>query len=419
MKYIFLSLLFFSLNSIAQQPCDANKQPIVFVHGFLASGDSWSTQVQRFKNNGYCENQLFVFDWNTIGSEKSDSLLEVFIKMVLTKTSATQLNLVSHSAGGGLCFSFLKDSMRSKLVSHYVHIGSVNMTGAAGTHNEIPTMNIFSPDDKVVKGTFIDGVTNIKEDGMDHLQVATSVASFEAMYSFFNEEKMPAAKEMMFHKTGKSTISGRAVTLGENTPLSKDSIFLYEFDAQKGERISKKPIVLITDSNGYWPSTFVNSNSYVEFELRPKNGRVIHYFIEPQATDNNLIYLRSIATTGIAGKMLHAIPKNDTTVALAIFSTDHAIVYGRDSLTIDGINLSTPELTTAKKTIVASFLFDDGDGITSAKAIKSFGIGVFLNAVDVFIKADSTQHSSIYYNGKRISLPRIASKDGVMVAIFN
>ena len=75
--------------------------------------------------------------------------------------------------------------------------------------------------------------------------------------------------------------------------------------------------------------------------------------------------------------------------------------------------------TTAKKTIVASFLFDDGDGITSAKAIKSFGIGVFLNAVDVFIKADSTQHSSIYYNGKRILLPRIASKDGVMVAIFN
>ena len=146
---------------------------------------------------------------------------------------------------------------------------------------------------------------------------------------------------------------------------------------------------------------------------------MIHYFLEPQATDNNLIYLRSIATTGIAGKMLHAIPKNDTTVALAIFSTDHAIVYGRDSLTIDGINLSTPELTTAKKTIVASFLFDDGDGITSAKAIKSFGIGVFLNAVDVFIKADSTQHSSIYYNGKRILLPRIASKDGVMVAIFN
>jgi triacylglycerol esterase/lipase EstA (alpha/beta hydrolase family) len=107
MKKIFLiSVILFSLKGFAQQTCDDKKLPIIFVHGFLASGDSWATQIQRLIKSGYCEERLFVFDWNTIGEEKSDSLLEVFIRKVLIKTNAQSVNLIAHSAGGGVWFPF-------------------------------------------------------------------------------------------------------------------------------------------------------------------------------------------------------------------------------------------------------------------------------------------------------------------------
>ena len=418
-KYFLIAVLFFSINSLAQSNCDTIKLPVVFVHGFLASGDNWSTQIQRFIKTGYCEDRLFVFDWNTIGEEKSDSLLEVLIKRVLKQTHAEKVNLVAHSAGGGLCFPFLKDSLRSKLVSNYVHIGSIPIAGAAGPHAEIPTMNIYSPDDKVVKGYAIDGTTNVMERGFDHLQVASSGLTFESIYKFFNNDQNPVLINTIQNQNTKSLISGRVISLGENQPMSRDTILLFEFNAQSGERISKKPQVIITDKNGNWPSTLVDKSAALEFELHSKSSRTIRYFVEPQASDNHLIYLRTIPATGIAGGLLRAIPKNDTAVALAIFSASHAIINGRDSLTIDGINLSTPLLTPTKKTIVANFVFDDGDGKSSNTNIKGFGIGMFLSAVDTYIKASKKEKSVIYFNGKTLMIPRIASSSAVLVAMFN
>lgn len=416
-KIFFISVILFSLKGSAQQNCDDKKLPIIFVHGFLASGDSWATQIQRFIKSGYCEDRLFVFDWNTIGEEKSDSLLDLFIRKVLIKTKAQSINLVAHSAGGGLCFPFLKDSLRAKWVSNYVHIGSIPIAGAAGPHAEIPTMNIYSPDDKVVKGYSIDGTTNVMERGFDHLQVASSGLTFESVYGFFNDNQKPMLNNTLENQE-LSSISGRVVTLGENYPMDKDTVLLYEFDAQKGERKSDKPTVLLTDKNGYWPLTLVCKNSFLEFELHSKKSRVIRYYVEPQQTSNHLIYLRTIPTSGLVAGLMKAVPKNDSTVALAVFSSNHAIIYGRDSLTIDTINLSTASLTPAKKTIAASFVFDDGDGKTSKGNIKGFGIGMFLSATDYFIQPSMSEKSNLYFNGKRILVPRIASKDAVMVIMF-
>jgi hypothetical protein len=419
MKKIFLiSVILFSLKGFAQEACDDKKLPIIFVHGFLASGDSWATQIQRFIKSGYCEDRLFVFDWNTIGEEKSDSLLEIFIRKVLIKTKTLSVNLVAHSAGGGLCFPFLKDSLRAKLVSNYVHIGSLPITGAAGPHAEIPTMNIYSPEDKVVKGYAIDGTTNVMEPGFDHLQVASSGLTFESVYSFFNNNQKPVFNNIQENQS-LSSISGRVVTLGENLPMSKDTVLLYEFDAQKGERKTNKPTILLTDLNGFWPSTLVSKNSFLEFELHSKKSRVIRYYVEPQQSNNHLMYLRTIPTSGLVSGLMRAVPKNDSTVALAIFSSNHAIIYGRDSLTIDTVNLSTATLSPAKKTIAASFVFDDGDGKTSKTNVKGFGIGMFLSATDYYIKPSDTEKSAIYFNGKRILVPRIPSKDAVMVIMFN
>jgi len=242
--------------------------------------------------------------------------------------------------------------------------------------------------------------------------------TFESVYSFFNNNQKPVFKNIQENQSLLS-ISGRVVTLGENLPMYKDTVLLYEFDAQKGERKTNKPTILLTDLNGFWPSTLVSKNSFLEFELHSKKSRVIRYYVEPQQSNNHLMYLRTIPTSGLVSGLMRAVPKNDSTVALAIFSSNHAIIYGRDSLTIDTVNLSTATLSPAKKTIAASFVFDDGDGKTSKTNVKGFGIGMFLSATDYYIKPSNTEKSAIYFNGKRILVPRIPSKDAVMVIMFN
>lgn len=46
---------------------------VVFIYGFLASGDTWSNAAQYFLQAGYRANKLYAFDWNSItGSEKKN-----------------------------------------------------------------------------------------------------------------------------------------------------------------------------------------------------------------------------------------------------------------------------------------------------------------------------------------------------------
>jgi triacylglycerol esterase/lipase EstA (alpha/beta hydrolase family) len=79
-KSVFLLLALFVLgNSIIAQN-NNNKLPIVFVHGFLGSGDTYATQFQRFLANGYLPSQLNVFDWNSVGAKNNTiNYLDSFI----------------------------------------------------------------------------------------------------------------------------------------------------------------------------------------------------------------------------------------------------------------------------------------------------------------------------------------------------
>jgi hypothetical protein len=421
MKKIFLILMLYSIAACGQPIASSNPTPIVFVHGFLASGDTWSTQIQRFTSNGYSEDQLFVFDWNTIGGQaKKDSLLDVFINEVLQKTHAQKINLVGHSAGGGLCYGYLKDSTRAAKVAHYAHIGSSRISKPAGFNGNVPTMNVYSEDDKVLAGVSVEGAVNIKETGKDHLQVAAAPETFAALYEFFNEGKKPATTSILPARSATIVMAGRAVTLGENKPLSNDTLYVYEYNPSLGKRLNpSKPRMLVTNAQGYWPAFEVAKQSFLEFELHPKDGRIISYYIEPSLRNNYHVYLRGLPNSGMAAQLLQSIPSRTDQATVAVFSANQAIVSGRDSVMIDDISLSTPSLAAASKTIIASFLFDDGDGKSSGQPIKSIGLGVFLNAVDISIPADPNKTCRIYYNGRTIALPCRAGKEAVQVAIFN
>lgn len=143
--------------------CDTCRYPVVMVHGFLASGDTWAPFQQLFTSNGYHPDLIFAFDWNSLNQGANHvALLDAFIDGVLAKTGAPKVRLIGHSAGGGLGYSYLSDPARAAKVDGYVHIGSMTQSGAAGPGGSVATLNIWSPGDKVAQGGDIPGAVNIQ-----------------------------------------------------------------------------------------------------------------------------------------------------------------------------------------------------------------------------------------------------------------
>ena len=428
MKKIVFILLLLSSQVFAQTKCTDTMLPIVFVHGFMGSGDNWATQIQRFSSNGFCEEKLFVFDWNSVGGGSNTiNLLKNFIDSILKKTNAQKINLVGHSAGGGICYSYLNDSLQALKVAHYVHIGSTKMKTAAGKNAEVATMNIYSTGDMVMKnGGDIIGAVNVKQTGNDHLQVATSGTTFSSMYSFFTGSKKAVNTGLIASQAYYKIIGGKGVVLAENKPLGLDSFRVNIINPKTGERYYTKYSSpsghyvnwTVFDKDGNFAFN-VTKDNYTEFEVRPSSGRKLFYYFEPLQQTNKNVYLRALPSSGLFKELFASIPNDDKQTALIVFTTNNAVIAGRDTLAIDSIPLSLPKLMPASKTSIACFLFDDGDEITSAKPLKSLSGAPFLTGVDVYIKADETKTMRIYYNGRSIVLPKRKSKDGIMIVVFN
>ncbi len=403
-------------------PCDSTVLPIVMAHGFLASGDTYATQFQRFTSNNYCADRLFAFDWNTLEQEGAENLLDAFIDDVLAQTGATQVNLVGHSAGSGLGYSYLSEADRAAKVAHYVEVGSGANAQPAGPNGEIPTLNIWSEDDLIVPGGDIPGAINLKLSGLDHYEVATSASTFEAMYEFFND-KVPSSTSIAPQQ--EILIEGRAVTLGENTPISGATINIYALDAATGtRRNAEADATLSTDAQGYWSGFAAEPDTYYEFHLLGSGAsdRAIHYYREPFTRSNSLVYLRGFPPVGsLAGILLSSVPQDDNQSALAVFTANQAVLFGRDDLSVDGFDLATSEYAAPEKTNIAFFLYDDGNSQTDGNIHGIFGLlPAFLIGVDYFIPATEAASIELKFNGKTMHIPNLKSEtDGTMVAVFD
>jgi len=397
--------------------------PIVFMHGALASGDTYANQVMRFTSNGYCGSLLYAYDWNTLGGSGDVNLLDAFIDSVLTATGATQVNLVGHSAGGGLGYSYCGTAAHASKVAHYVHIGSSDQGQPAGPSGEVPTLCFSSSDDAVTGASTITGATNISVAGLDHYQVATGPEAFAEMYRFFHGTEPTTTS--ITPKGPEVCVAGRAVTLGENVAKSGASISIYEVDAITGARISSTALHQLTaDQKGNWGPVNVSAGAHYEFELTPGGSdRVIHYFREGFNHDNPLVYLRAFPpSTSTAGLLLSGIPSDDDQTAMAVFTANQAIVAGRDDLTVNGTTLSTQAFTPAANTVIALFLFDgNSNGQSDLTVPGLFAIlNVFLSARDMFFPTEPASSIPLQFNGRTMGVPNLKSdSDGVIVAVFD
>ncbi len=404
----------------AQGNCDDSQAPVVFIHGFLASGDTWTTQIQRFASNGHCQDRYFAFDWNTLSTAGADARLDLFIDSVLSVTGADKIHLVGHSAGGDRGYSYLSDPARAAKVISYAHIGSSAESGPAGPNGSTPTLNIWSTADAIANGTDIPGAENIQFTTFDHYQVATSAATFSALYEFFYG-MAPGTSEIEPETI--ITIGGRCISLGENAATTGAMIEVFSVDSQ-GEPEGDALATFNVTSDGFWGPLNVAPNTYHLFKVTSAASgfRKVIYYYEPFVRDNPTVYLRTFPPAlSLAGLLLSAIPNSDNQSVISIFTSTQAVIHGRDELSLDGYDLANANLAPASASMIALFCYDDGgDGQGNGEPMGTFAIVPFLQGADVPIAPDPGKTWTITFNGSSIPVRNWRSKsDGVVIAVFN
>lgn len=417
--------------------CDPARRPIVMAHGFLAAGDTWASFARLFQANGYCQTHLVAFDWNTLAFDRSAAVaeLDAAIDATLAATGADQVDLIGHSAGGGIGYTYLSDPTRAAKVAAYAHIASnpapldgVEPGPAGPGEAPVQTLNLSSSADLVVEGATIPGAINIVLTEEDHYQAATSAKAFADVYAFFNAGERPTTLDTKDAPPGGNrdrTISGKALTLGENAAVAGFSVSLFEVDPATGMRLDDTPLATATvGTDGRWGPFTVKTSAHYELLLEDPAGvsKKVHYYREPFVSDSHLVYLRALpGPESLAGVLIGLIPFGDTHPVLIAFSSSQGVIHGRDTLTLGDETLSTPELASAERTSIAFFIFDDGEDQQSGGEVESFSnaIQVFLTAIDRYFAPD-LRPLRLTLNGRTLVVPsRPSGTDGAVVATFD
>ena len=374
--------------------------------------------------NGYCPQDIHAFDWNSVSSftgesDEHSADLALFIDAILASSSRARVDLIGHSAGGGIGYDFLSNPAYASKVANYAHLGSMLQPGPAGPAGEIPTLNVWSEGDMAIdpKGD-TEGATNLRQVEADHYGVATNAETFNALFKHFNEGQEPIRLEPEAQET--PIISGRAVTFGENVPLS-GSLAVYRVDAASGGRIGSALVDDEIAEGGHFGPLRLEAKQHYEFSVAGEGQRSVHYYMEPFWTDTALVYLRGFpGAESLVGLLLDSLPFDDTRSMLVVFSSSRALSYPSDSLKVDGVEVLNAENASPEKSTIALFLYDsDEDGESSYASIELFQSFPFLAGVDIGLTLESDTRFSVALNGREIVVPGWPSEsEGATVVVF-
>ncbi len=408
---------------VVEPPCVLSTRPLVAVHGFLASGDTWSPMAQRFASNGQCFERVRAFDWDSLAGSGEDAIrrLDAFIDRVRTETGAAQVDLIGHSAGGGLAYDYLASAEHAAKVARYVHVASFLRDGPAGPVDApVPTLNLWSDGDRVVreKGD-ISGATNRMLQGQDHYAVATSAESFLAVATFLDGQ---AAAVSGITPTPSARLSGKALQLGSNATVT-GRVEIYELDGA-GQRTGAAVAIHRIGADGAWGPH--HGRPGVAYELvvvqDDPEQLPIHYFREPLARTNDLIYLRTLPpATSLAGALLSSLKYDDGHVIAIVFSASRALLAGTDTLEVGGTVLPLDAVATPEKSAIALFL-DDGNlnGASDLSPLSGLAGFPFLGGLDLFLPTSPERVVDFRLNGRTLRVRNWRSAtDGPVVAVFD
>jgi len=381
--------------------------PIVFVHGQSGSAQQFETQAMRFTSNGYPQQLLFAFEYDTSLSTQPLAALDAFIDDVLAQTGAPKVYAIGHSRGTTVWTSYLDDPAfnGSAKVAKYVNIdGRTQATLPGG----VPTIGIWGEWNTADSGYNRRGNTNavIGPDPAanyyfgtkSHTEVATSAEAFALAYRFFLD-RAPATTDVVPEPPGQVRISGRAVIFPENVGYPGAVVEAWRVEPNTGHRIGTDPVATFgIDATGNFGPFKVNGLKHYELAVirPPANGApetVHHFYFEPFSRSNHFLRLNtSRPNTGLEVYL----PRDPRYTNLVM--TRQRDYWGdqgtnSDELRIDGLNVLQANTSPRSGVNLAVFAYDAGpggpDGATDLGKgeLFPFNFLTFLTAVDVSIPA--------------------------------
>jgi pimeloyl-ACP methyl ester carboxylesterase len=384
--------------------------PVIFVHGYAGTADQFETQAMRFASNGYPASYISGYEWDTI-LDAADPLvqsgLDAYIDSVRLQTGADKVNLLGHSKGTTVSHAYLADPAHAAKVAHYVNIdGRQSDTPPGG----VPTLALWAGlSGSNTSGTGIGGATNITLANTTHVQAATCVDSFVAIYKFFNNDKPPATTDILPGSSNNIELAGRILTFMTNAVPADLKLDIYEVNQNTGVRISSTPDYSTSiNADGNFKFTNATAGSNYEFYLTSTaDATFAHYYYEPFIRSDYLVRLKYLAPAVIALLMdQSAAHSNLIVIRDKEFLGVDSMSPNEDSLTVNGTELCAGLLpgTGIVGTRIALFIFDKGsDTVNNLGPITTGLIASlpFITGTDFFMAAtppDST--ISIVLNGR-------------------
>ncbi|MPY77775.1 MAG: alpha/beta fold hydrolase [Actinophytocola sp.] len=126
---LLLSIATLSLASLFAAPAAAaaDRNPVVFVHGWSSSSATWNEMVADFKAAGYAASELYAWDYNSSQSNKTTANeFANYVDQVRAATGAAQVDVVTHSMGGLNTRWYVKFLGGSSYVDDWVSLAGPN-----------------------------------------------------------------------------------------------------------------------------------------------------------------------------------------------------------------------------------------------------------------------------------------------------
>ncbi|TMK38914.1 MAG: alpha/beta hydrolase [Actinobacteria bacterium] len=387
----------------AQETADRNG--VIFVHGYVGSGAQFESQKMRFTSNGYPDSYVRVIEYdstpatpvpggsglNPVGIQTIEQQLfprlDQLVAQLKAETGRPQVDLLAHSLGTTLMQDYLNsDPARAANVAHYVNIDGRTASSPPGGVRTLAlwaTKGPLSP-----PGRSITGATNVSIPDSTHVQSATSAVSFGEMYKFFNGAS-PTTTNIV-PESGKITLSGKAYNFPNNTGLSGATVQAWPIDDATGQRTSAAPIASYSiDSTGDWGPVAVQPGRRYEFALLRSGAPVHHFYYEPFLRSDHLLRLLESDALRSAGGP----PSGNSVAMVAIRYKELWGDQGAESdvLSLNGINVCNANTCPLSHLVNAMFAYDrnmDGKTDTSQPDPTYFQLP-FVSGVDVYMPAQS------------------------------
>jgi pimeloyl-ACP methyl ester carboxylesterase len=396
--------------------CDADKRPILFIHGSTSAGDSFAHPAQLFASNGYCALRIRAIDYDAISGDEPlaafpavEAQITHAMDELIDLTGSPQIDLVAHAQGAIHAARYV--AAHPDKIAHYVHLAGGQLSANPGNVN---TLCLSSVGDRPVDCSTTKNVT-FEDPTLDHFAVCSSREAFVEMYTFLND----AAPQYESVQCGDPVvIEGRAVSFGDNERMAGGKIEVYALGADPRDRAQPLTTLEVREDGGVGPWTVQRGVAY-EFKLfaRDGDGRVTRYaYFRPWNRSDRLLRFTfesrnpsSLMTSSMANL-------SDGTAALWVRRRQGAFLNGRDRLLVDGYDAINDQDAMLRASVLGLYVLDqDGDQRSSGGSVLR---QTFVSGTDVYLQTERPAFIEVDLNGQKLRIPNWPSRSGGLSMVW-